>query len=227
MSYHFGELLPNTTSHMREGTTVAMILAHKEIDKPKEKGEDGKNLPIHLRPVPEYLFNPEKINPDASIAERMKLIGSEWASRIRMVFPELAELERAEAEGQNFWANCVSKQQAETPSLPKEAPALWDRDKQPGDTPPDFIKRHYAPWLGKGLWRNNLGRLDPQLYTALSNWLRKNKLPEDFDLPSKRESWSADPMGDTPPEVREARRIVSRWDKRQARARMKAEPVSR
>ena len=123
MSYHYGKLLPNMMSCMSEGTTVAVIIAHKDIDNSNEKGEDGKNLPIHLRPVPEYLFNPEKINPDASIAERMKLIGSEWASRIRMVFPELAELERAEAEGQNFWANCVSKQQAETPSLPKEAPA--------------------------------------------------------------------------------------------------------
>lgn len=227
MSYYSGKLRPNVMSSMSEGTAVAVIIAHKNMDNPREKDEDKQKTPIYLRPVPEYLLNLEKISPNASIAERMELIGSEWADRIRTVFPELAELEHAEAEGQNFWASRIRKQQTETPSLPKEAPALWDKDKQPGDTPPDFIKRHYAPWLGKGLARNNLGHLDPKLYTALTNWLRKNNLPEDFDLPNKSESWSADPMGDTPPEVREARRIVSRWDKRQARARMRAEAALR
>ena len=72
-------------------------------------------------------------------------------------------------------------------SLPKKAPALWTKDRQPGESPPEFIKRHYAPWLGKGLTRPHVKRLDPQLYTALSNWLRHNEFPEDLDLPTLKE----------------------------------------
>lgn len=71
--------------------------------------------------------------------------------------------------------------------LPEEAPALWAKDKQKGDTPVTFIQRHYAPWLGKGLSRPDIRRLDPQLYMALANWLRGNPLPEGFDLPTKKQ----------------------------------------
>lgn len=77
---------------------------------------------------------------------------------------------------------------SEPPVLfPKKAPALWAKDKQPNDTPPDFIKRHYAPWLGKGLGRAQINNLDPRLYMALSNWLRNNDLPTDLDLPTIKE----------------------------------------
>ena len=71
--------------------------------------------------------------------------------------------------------------------LPERAPALWAEAKEPGDTPPAFIQRHYEPWLGQGLTRAVVRRLDPQLYMALSNWLRKNDLPEGFDLPTVKE----------------------------------------
>lgn len=71
--------------------------------------------------------------------------------------------------------------------LPASAPALWATDKQPSDTPPDFIKRHYEPWLGKGFARPNIKQLDPQLYTALNNWLRNNEMPADLDLPTLKE----------------------------------------
>lgn len=72
--------------------------------------------------------------------------------------------------------------------LPNEAPAIWKEDKLSGDTPPDFIKRHYGPWLkddATGLARPDLKRLDPSLYMALANWLRKNELPEDCPVPIK------------------------------------------
>lgn len=88
------------------------------------------------------------------------------------------------------------------PPLPERAPALWrkpketdpdfdpsdDREcKHPGDTPPDFIRRHYGPWLGNGLTRADIRRLDPPLYMALANWLRHNELPTDLDLPTLKE----------------------------------------
>jgi hypothetical protein len=71
-------------------------------------------------------------------------------------------------------------------AVPQGAPAIWRDDKQPGDTPPDFIKRHYGPFLradATGLTRADVRRLDSSLYMALANWLRKNELPSDCPLP--------------------------------------------
>jgi len=62
--------------------------------------------------------------------------------------------------------------------LPKVAPETWtDRDLNKRETPPDFIRRVYAPWVGKGLSRKDLKQLDPSLYRALSVWLTRH--PED------------------------------------------------
>ena len=73
-------------------------------------------------------------------------------------------------------------------SLPNAAPAIWKNDKLAGDAPPDFIKRHYGPWLradALGLSRRDIKRLDPTLYTALANWLKKNELPQDCPVPNR------------------------------------------
>lgn len=75
-------------------------------------------------------------------------------------------------------------------SLPKVAPATWKNDKLRGDTPPDFIKRHYGQWLREdatGLTRPDLRRLDPTIYMALTNFMRNHKLPSDCPLPNKSE----------------------------------------
>lgn len=71
--------------------------------------------------------------------------------------------------------------------LPSSAPALWKAAKLPTDTPPQFIKRVYGEWLGKGLDRPTVRRLDPSLGQALDNWLRKNDMPPDVDLPKAKE----------------------------------------
>ena len=75
-----------------------------------------------------------------------------------------------------------------SPSIPTLAPAIWRDDKQAGDTPVDFIRRHYAEFLrsdATGLSRPDLKRLDPSLYMALANWLRSNQLPDDCPIPTK------------------------------------------
>lgn len=87
----------------------------------------------------------------------------------------------------NLFPGIRSGYAAPAEDLPKAAPAAWASDKLPGDTPPDFIKRHYEPWLGKGLTRPDIKRLDAQLYGALNNWLRHNEMPADFDLPTLKE----------------------------------------
>lgn len=71
--------------------------------------------------------------------------------------------------------------------LPEEAPELYQARSDRSEKPPMFIKRVYADWLGQGLARHHLLQLDEALYMALANWLKKNELPEDLDLPTKKE----------------------------------------
>ena len=128
-----------------------------------------------------------------TIAERMRLLadihGDTVRDHVRKFFPELVELERAEEENRDSQAVRIGKEEQpsgapDTPALPEKVSALWAEAKEPDDTPPAFIQRHYAPWLGNGLTRADVRRLDPQLYMALANWLRKNDLPEGFELPT-------------------------------------------
>jgi len=71
--------------------------------------------------------------------------------------------------------------------LPKEAPEVYKTRDDKSEKVVAFIRRVYAPWLGQGLARNYLRYLDPSVYHALHNWLKKNPWPEDLDLPSKKE----------------------------------------
>ena len=106
-------------------------------------------------------------------------------------------------------------------TLPSMAPASWAKGKQPGDTPPEFIRRHYAPWLGKGLTRPDIKRLDPQLYVGLNNWLRNNEMPADVDLPTlkeKNDRWVErvrEGSAPGPLDLKGARRLVDVASRRQ------------
>jgi hypothetical protein len=72
--------------------------------------------------------------------------------------------------------------------LPATPPAKWLDRKDRTESPIDFIRRDYSPWLGKGLTRADIRRLDKSLYAALTNWLSEHKkLPEDVDLPTKKQ----------------------------------------
>ncbi len=110
---------------------------------------------------------------DAYAKEHPELRPSEY---VPFFFPEIRQIRLA--------TQTSERQDAAAPDV---APATWATDKQPVDTPPAFIQRHYEPWLGKGLARPDIKRLDPQLYVALSNWLRNNEMPADLDLPTLKE----------------------------------------
>ncbi|MBO9399138.1 hypothetical protein J7400_20880 [Shimia sp. R9_2] len=71
--------------------------------------------------------------------------------------------------------------------IPALAPETYRRRENKREKPPEFIARVYKKWLGKGLARNHLLNLDRPLYDALYNWLKKNKMPEDLDLPMLKE----------------------------------------
>ncbi len=65
-----------------------------------------------------------------------------------------------------------------TEPLPEQAPEFWaKRDLNRRENAPQFIRRVYAHWLGKGLARKDLAHLDEDLYRALSVWLARH--PDD------------------------------------------------
>ncbi len=76
---------------------------------------------------------------------------------------------------------------AEHQHLPIEAPELYQQRADRRELPHEFIERGYGSWMGKGLARHHILQLDKPLYMALANWLKKNNLPEGFNLPTKKE----------------------------------------
>lgn len=130
------------------------------------------------------------INP--ILREQFKAAIRVLADEAKLGRVELLEMIVAQREG--AWAKRIESERTDRRPLPETAPALWAQDKQPGDTPPSFIKRHYGEHLrsdATGLTRPDIKRLDPQLYMALRNWLRKNELPSDCPLPTKAEESAA------------------------------------
>lgn len=190
----------------------------------KQEAVSGNMLP-YMPEKPEQ--PPHRTYPERqSVTDRLRtldnLAGSPVSSYVRDLFPEIVELERAEAEGRTAWVSRVGEKAAakepEHPPLPEQAPTRWAEAKEPGDTPPVFIQRHYAPWLGKGLTRADVRHLDPQLSMALSNWQRKHELPEGFDklLPTKSDHLRLTDQQRSS-ELIEAKRHAWRLDKRRSR----------
>ena len=124
--------------------------------------------------------NSQFSNESIPIRDRLMLLeayakrhsGEGVAEYANLLFPELDSLDRSIGG---------------TSLLPKEPPATWRADKLDNETPPDFIRRFYEPWLGKGLDRAHIRNLDRPLYQALDNWLRNHEMPADVDLPTRKE----------------------------------------
>lgn len=130
---------------------------------------------------------------NASVSERIAALGK-LASFVRELFPELAELERAEAEGRASWVSRVGEkgpaQEQERPPLPEKAPEAWkDRASGRSEDPPSFLLRVYRPWLDNGLTRAHIRALDRPLYNALATHAHRHGVPEElqdfFASPSK------------------------------------------
>lgn len=106
------------------------------------------------------------------------------------------------------------------PPLPQEPPLSWSKARHHRENPPEFIMRVYSPWVGRGLLRADIRRLDKQLYNALKTWLSRHEPPEGFNLPGLTEEdklWTSRIATDdvdtrvfsAPHTIREAKRIVS------------------
>jgi hypothetical protein len=142
-------------------------------------------------------------NQDSAVGSTAPSGGKAPTNRIEKIsdlLSELADLMRQEDLGKEslhhlrqlqmrirFAQESPPPKHIERDAIPERAPALW-RDRQPRDiTPIDFIRATYRESLGHGLTKAHLRSLDMTLYQALKHYLNKNKMPEDFDLPTKRE----------------------------------------
>ncbi len=81
-------------------------------------------------------------------------------------------------------SGALNKKSSELRDLRKPAITLWkDRDKELGHTPLDFIQFHYGDRLALGLSQVDIKYIDSSLYSALRNWLSKNKISNSALLP--------------------------------------------
>jgi hypothetical protein len=63
---------------------------------------------------------------------------------------------------------------APEPDIPDSAPERWSRREGRKENPITFIRRVYAPWLGRGFTRAHLLTLDRALYSALAVWMHRH-----------------------------------------------------
>lgn len=89
------------------------------------------------------------------------------------------------------------------PPLPDKAPELWSEREGRSENPVAFIRRVYAPWLGRGLIRPHVKALDPALYNAFNVWCHRNPdeaLPELLTLSARIDEMVEDLSGRYDPE---------------------------
>ena len=144
----------------------------EEILVPYFSGQDNSTYDIHNNMFPE--------NQDWNTLEFLLKTDEEILDGIKTIFSEINYNEKLLLL--NF-AKSIPE-----PRAVKRAPVFYkQRDKSKYSDVVDFIKKEYGEYIGKGLCRADLGKLDPPLAQALTNWLRNNELPSDLDLPSKTE----------------------------------------
>ncbi len=140
------------------------------------------------------------------------------------IFPTLSELPNPKEAG-----GAVRSLATAPPPLPETAPETYQGLRGP-EKPPAFVKRVYGEWLGQGLTRAHIRKLDPKLAAAINNWLSQpgNEWPADVDLPTLKEQntriieeLTSSRPGDSPREVvgdfsmREAERLRSAMRRRE------------
>lgn len=88
----------------------------------------------------------------------------------------------ADALGSFLKAHFARARAQETPPVPERKYVPRQDEIIP------FLREVWGEWLAGGhLARQTLYDHDPAAYSALSNWLRNNELPDDMDIPSNRE----------------------------------------
>lgn len=149
-------------------------------------GRDGRTLELGKGRMDDSTAN----SPNRRPTERTKRLAAYIDERgedgleecARLLFPEWFVVRSADGKGAS---NSIE--------LPMEAPERYQGLSGP-ETPPEFVQRVYGRWLGHGLTRAHIGKLDAKLSDAIYNWLSRpnNVWPPGVDLPTKSEQISRD-----------------------------------
>jgi hypothetical protein len=108
----------------------------------------------------DLIFGPnEGAVTDVSVTRRLALLdqrlpglkGKSASEYVREIFPEIARIEAVEA----------------IPPIPNEAPEPWVKARREGEEISTFVFRVYGTWIGHGLTRSTLRKLDKTLYLDL------------------------------------------------------------
>ena len=163
------------------------------LDEPDPKQSISKE--VRTRIIPQFISASDKISRTReTVAENLVNIKKlESQSGIDTRWNELEKFARRNngigvaARGQELFPE-LAKSSSPSFDLPTQAPEIYQGRRGP-DTPPEFVQRVYGQWLGRGLTRAHIRNLDPKLYTAIDNWLKKPGCdwPSDVDLPTLKE----------------------------------------
>jgi len=117
---------------------------------------------------------------DRRFIEKKKVIAAIKSAQVALEFDQ--------AESRKFMVEIYTELfERREPTRPEAAPELYAKRRNIHENPADFIKRVYAPWLGKGLVWRDLYHLDRKLYQSFNVWRGKHGMPEDLDLPTRSE----------------------------------------
>ena len=176
--------------------------------------------PLYSAYIQRIRRNPEEdlglpVEPRAKYADPVKTLEMKRAANRDYMRRKSAKVKAEfDAFGLNG-AQAGEKHATDTaPPLPSKAPALWkQRTTGPEVPPPQFIEKHYSKWLGRGLTRSDLRKLDRPLYQAFASWIRRNpdKIPDRLKSlvtvsPTVRVQAELDELGITDP--KDAYKIV-------------------
>lgn len=196
---------------LRHLSAVDIILERQKFANKWKVAEDSlKEAAAYLAPLLEKWLRRKELRRDVGrieddlldVFKKYSVGEAERASILKELFGKLTGEESTEPAREN-----------ERPQLPTRAPELYAERADRRENPVAFIKRVYAPWIGNGLDRPAVLRLDKQLYNGLNQW-RLRHGSDDLNLPTKSETVSREIEQAGPDALRTARRLVRSADNR-------------
>jgi hypothetical protein len=129
----------------------------------------------------------ERLGSLAKLLEQLELTPEATKIILAVAFHDIKYAQRASREENHYVIATSDHKFVQVPmlKLPSAPPALWkDKAARGKLNPMEFVQHYYKDWLGSGLARSHLSKLDGPLYSAYTMWERRQP-PEVERLPAK------------------------------------------
>ena len=121
--------------------------------------------------------------PDTLYGEYIRIGGNLTKNkRIDLLISEFEKLDDSEQMLVVAFAEALRN-----PELPEAAKIKYKDRVNKEQDPVSFTREHYGDFLGKGLTRAHIQKIDSSLYRGLVNWSQNHEFPSDFELPTLAE----------------------------------------